>query len=49
MTVKPMYPFGENVGELRSCIDMMLNAFEKPVLDYDGFPNEEDSNVKTGQ
>ena len=36
-----VHPFGLNVEELRSCIDMMLSAFEKPVLDYDSFSNND--------
>lgn len=49
VTVNPMHPFGENVGELRSCIDMMLSAFEKPVLDHDGFSSGADSDVDAGR
>lgn len=41
VTVEPVHPFGLNVEELRSCIDMMLSAFEKPVLDYDSFSNND--------
>ncbi len=42
VTVEPMHPFGESIGELRDCIDTMLSAFEKPVLDYDGFGDDSD-------
>ena len=48
VTAKPTHPSGEDVVELRSCIDMMLGAFEKPVLDYDDFSSGAESDVDAG-
>jgi hypothetical protein len=32
--------FGESVKELKEVNSMMMKAFEKPVIDYDNFPEE---------
>jgi len=31
-------PFGNTLEELKSDMEMMVDAFEKPVLDYSDFP-----------
>ena len=34
-TVEPMDPHGMSLDELRACMDLMMGAFDKPVLDYE--------------
>lgn len=40
-TENPIAPDGETIDELKSTLTLMLEAFNKPVLDYDkDFPND---------
>lgn len=34
-TVNPIEPFGETVDELKKDIELMMKAFELPVLNYE--------------
>lgn len=38
VTQDPIEPFGENIEELRHSWVMMVDAFGKPILDYDDIP-----------
>jgi len=41
VTVDSIAPYGEDVEELRSTLEMMIKCLGDPVLDYDGdFPDE---------
>lgn len=33
-TIDPVDPYGESMDELRDCLNKMLLALDKPVLDY---------------
>lgn len=39
-TENSVSPIGDSTEELKASIHKMLEAFDKPVLDYDNFPNE---------
>lgn len=38
-SIDPVSPFGETPEELKKDLELMIRAFDKPIMDYDFFEN----------